>query len=327
MAFKVDRRLQDGWEKVELEDDRSGSLVEIIPGAGAIINSWTVLINGKSLNIIDGYTGKEDFEKNVHNGFKSAKLSPFVCRLKDASFQWEGRKYRVRKFMLNDEAIHGLLYDAIFKVGDTKITEDSCSVEMAYHYQGDFPGFPFKYNCTVRYTMTTGNRLTIQTEISNALDAPSAIPVADGWHPYFSLGGKVDGWWLQLASNQMLEYDERLLPTGKLIFNEDFREGRTIGDTKLDNGFLLEENTSPFCILKNPANNISVEFISARNYPYLQLYIPEHRQSIAIENLSSAPDAFNNGIGLTILKPGEKKSFEVGVRIADCGLRIADSQE
>ena len=60
MAFKVVRRLQDDWEKVELEDDRSGSVVEIVPGAGAIINGWTVSKNGKPLNIIDGYTGKGD---------------------------------------------------------------------------------------------------------------------------------------------------------------------------------------------------------------------------------------------------------------------------
>lgn len=316
MAFKAVRRLQEGWEKVELEDDRSGSLVEIIPGAGAIINSWTVLNSEKPLNIIDGYTGREDFEKNVHNGFKSAKLSPFVCRLKDASFQWEGHLYSVRKFMLNADALHGLLYDASFAISEINSTADSCFVEMEYHYQGDFPGFPFKYQCRVRYTLQPGNRLTIETEIRNPFAEGISIPVTDGWHPYLALGGKVDGWWLQFSSNQMLEYDEKLIPTGKIIFNEDFREGRLIEDTRLDNGFLLEENASPFCILKNPVNQISIEFVSQRNYPYLQLYIPEHRKSIAIENLSSAPDAFNNGIGLTKLKPGEKKSFEVSLRIS-----------
>jgi len=193
-------------------------------------------------------------------------------------------------------------------------------VEMEYHYQGDFPGFPFKYLCRVRYTLQPGNRLTIETEISNPLDEGVTIPVSDGWHPYFTLGGKADVWWLQFSSNQMLEYDEKLLPTGRIIFNEDFREGRLIEDTRLDNGFLLDENASPFCILKNPVSQVSIEFLSERNYPYLQLYIPEHRKSIAIENLSSAPDAFNNGIGLTVLKPGEKKSFEVSIRITDNGL-------
>ncbi len=56
MAFKIERRLQDGWEKVELQDDRSGSYVEIIPGAGAIINAWKLVSNGQSVNCIEGYT-------------------------------------------------------------------------------------------------------------------------------------------------------------------------------------------------------------------------------------------------------------------------------
>jgi aldose 1-epimerase len=39
------------------------------------------------------------------------------------------------------------------------------------------------------------------------------------------------------------------------------------------------------------------------------LYIPGDRKSIAIENLSSAPDSFNNRMGLVTLDPGEEKAF------------------
>jgi aldose 1-epimerase len=41
------------------------------------------------------------------------------------------------------------------------------------------------------------------------------------------------------------------------------------------------------------------------------LYTPPHRRSIAIENLSSAPDAFNNGIGLISLDPDHTRTFSV----------------
>ena len=325
MAFTVEQRLQDGWEKVELQDDRSGSCVEIIPGAGAIINSWKLGMGAQSLDIIDGYSGRRDFEANVHNGFKSAKLSPFVCRLKNGEYEWEGVSRSTGKFMLNKDALHGLLYDVPFTITKDWVKEEECGVEMVYDYQGDIKGFPFPYNCIVRYTLKPDNLLTISTVIKNPVDSTSSIPMTDGWHPYFSLGRKVDDWWLKIASDQMLEYDASLIPTGKLITNKDFHEGRLIGNTKLDNGFLLKPGASPFCVLKNPANNISIEFISAVNYPYLQLYTPDHRKSIAIENLSSAPDAFNNGMGLLILKPGEGINFEVVIRITNYGLRIADS--
>ena len=315
MAFKVHRRLQDDWELVELQDDRLGSVLTILPAAGAILNSWKIANADEKMEIIDGYADRHDFVTNVHNGFKSAKLSPFVCRLKSGSYHWEGKTYSIRKFMLNGDDLHGLLYDAAFVVSDSGVSEASCFVEMSYHFAGDNNGYPFQYHCVVRYTLAAGNLLIVTTNVKNSGNGGGAIPIADGWHPYFSLGGIADEWRLQISSDQMLEYDGSLIPTGKLINNSDFREGRLIGDIKLDNGFLLEKDATPFCILKNPSNNISVEFSSARNYPYLQLYIPDHRKSIAIENLSSAPDAFNNGMGLTLLKPNEEVMFEVEIKV------------
>jgi aldose 1-epimerase len=40
------------------------------------------------------------------------------------------------------------------------------------------------------------------------------------------------------------------------------------------------------------------------------LYTPENRKSIAIENLSAAPDCFNNKMGLQQLEPQAKIYFE-----------------
>jgi aldose 1-epimerase len=54
---------------------------------------------------------------------------------------------------------------------------------------------------------------------------------------------------------------------------------------------------------------VQVEIYPETSYPYLQIFIPNHRKSIAIENLSAAPDAFNNGIGLKVLAPGESASY------------------
>ena len=58
-----------------------------------------------------------------------------------------------------------------------------------------------------------------------------------------------------------------------------------------------------------PEKKVQIEFHPEESYPYLQIYTPEHRKSIAIENLSGAPDAFNNGMGLKVLQPGELATF------------------
>ena len=61
--------------------------------------------------------------------------------------------------------------------------------------------------------------------------------------------------------------------------------------------------------LRDPATGWQLEIQPDASYPYLQIYIPPHRQSIAIENLSAPPDSFNNGIGLITLAAGESTVF------------------
>jgi aldose 1-epimerase len=63
--------------------------------------------------------------------------------------------------------------------------------------------------------------------------------------------------------------------------------------------------------LYNPGNGIYVSIFTNSKYPYLQLYTPPHRKSIAIENLSAPPDCFNNGIGLQLLGPSKSQTFTV----------------
>jgi aldose 1-epimerase len=304
-----------GWSVVTLEDEAVGVIAEIIPSAGGMLNGLYLNTGKGILNVIDGYSGPDDFKKRVHEGFRSAKLSPFVCRLNQSLYSWKGKTYKLdQKFVLNGSALHGILYDAPFDVVEKDSNEKLSSVTLRYQYDGQLDGYPFPYNCTIRYCLDDSGKLTIQTHLSNPAAAEQSIPLADGWHPYFQLGGKIDEAWLEIASDSMFEYDDQLIPTGRYLFNSDFYPGRILGDLKLDNGFKLKDNVSPLCTLKS--DQVCLEFISVKNYPFLQLYIPDHRNSIAIENLSAAPDAFNNGIGLTILEPGQKADFEVCLKIS-----------
>ena len=309
---------QSGWDVVILEDQISNTKIEIVPIAGAILNGFeinkTVDNTPKGLNIIDGYTGIEDFKTRVHAGFRSAKLSPFVCRLKDGKYTWKGIDYNIDKFMLNGSALHGLLYDAPFQIVDTQSNDNNCSVEMEYIYKGEISGYPFSYCCRVSYILSENNTLEIITKIQNL--TTETIPITDGWHPYFHLGGKVDQYWLQIASTEILEYDDELLPTGNYLNDFRFEAGRIIGDTKMDNGFRLNKERMN-CTLLNPNNNIKIEWLNTMGYPFIQLYIPDNRKTIAIENLSSAPDAFNNGIGLIHLEPKELKYFQTKFMVSD----------
>jgi aldose 1-epimerase len=71
----------------------------------------------------------------------------------------------------------------------------------------------------------------------------------------------------------------------------------------------------PLCVLRNPSKKIEIEIHPEKSYPYLQIYIPSHRKTIAIENISGAPDAFNNGMGFITLEPGESALFKTSYKI------------
>jgi aldose 1-epimerase len=314
MRFAIELNHVNGWNQVVLKDKETGTCATIIPSAGAILNHFSIELNGKPLNVIDGFSGADDFSKRIEKGFQSAKLSPFVCRVKNARYRWEGKDFTLQKFSLNGAALHGLIYDAPFELIEQLITPEFAEIELKYTYPGSDPGYPFPYDCYIRYRLEGDNALLVVTAIHNR--GKSSIPVADGWHPYFTFGGSIAKLQLQAKTSGMLEYDDALIPTGKILVTDAWHKPAVIGDTRQDHGYVLDfSQPQPLCTLTDPDKGLSVEFHPDRSYPYLQVYTPEHRNSIAIENLSAAPDAFNNRMGLVTLEPDHTKTFSTRYKI------------
>ena len=313
--FAADNIQKDGFHIVILKDLASKTSAEIIPSCGGILHAFNVFHQNNFINVIDHYENKDDFEQHVTSkGFKSCKLSPFACRIKNATYQFEGTTYRIKKFLLGKNAIHGLIYDEPFTILHQYANQENATLILQHQYHGTDDGYPFNFDCVVTYQLTFNNELTISTEIINR--DKNRIPVQDGWHPYFTLGKKIDELELSFQSNEQVEFDEQLVPSGKLTEYSDFVTSKQIKDTFLDNCFTLNFNASqPLCILKDPSNKIQIEIIPDKSYPYLQLYTAPHRQSIAIENLSAPPDAFNNGIDLIILPAGENAIFTTSYKV------------
>jgi aldose 1-epimerase len=130
------------------------------------------------------------------------------------------------------------------------------------------------------------------------------------------MGAKINDLKLQFRSFEIVEFNEELIPTGKLIPYKEFDKLKKLGDTFFDNCFTLNfSEGQPICLLQNTEKNIELEIHTDESYPYLQLYTPPHRNNIAIENISGPPDAFNNETGCKTLAPGESASFETAYKI------------
>ncbi len=313
--FSITSASSQGFDIVTLHDDKSQTTVEIIPGCGALLHGFTVQHKGAALNVVSSYASKQEFEEFFEaKGFRSAKLSPFVCRLKNGRYNYGQQDYRIQKFYLGDHAIHGLIYDKSFTVTTQQSDDQKATVEMLYEYRGEDPGYPFQYDCKVTYSLSEGNTLTISTDIINK-DA-GMIPIADGWHPYFSFGKQIDECQLEFQSKEMLEFDAGLLPTTKLIPYQEFGSLKEIGDTFFDNCFTANfAECQPMLVFRDPASKLQLQISPERSYPYLQIYTPADRQSIAFENLSAAPDAFNNGMGLLNVAAGAEVNFTTHYRL------------
>ncbi len=290
---------------ITLKDASSKTEAQIF-AFGALLNEFSIMDGLTKTNVVAGFESVKDAMSNITNGFKSAKLSPFVCRMREGKYVWDEDHFQVKKFFLANHAIHGILYDAIFQIQQSEANMEQAKVELLYQYPGNIPGYPFPFLIQVDWTLTKGNQLSVATSITNA--SPSNIPLSDGWHPYFNLGTSVDECTLRFSSKKQLEFDEDLLPTGQLIDDNRFADGAALQGIFLDNCFELDKSLEqPFCKLSNQHLELTIEPESS--YPYLQIYTPPTRDMIAIENLSSAPDAFNNQMGLQTLEPHATKVF------------------
>lgn len=310
MAFHVSRTEQNNTALIHLSDNNHSTNISVIPSVGAMLHEFIVPVNNEPFNIIDNYNLDTPPLEQVTNYFKSVKLSPWVCRLADGRYNFRGASYQSNKLYADGTALHGLLFDQPFDVEAEFADEHSATVRLTHEYKGYDPGYPFRYRCQVRYTLHHESMLEAETIITNLSE--TGVPIADGWHPYFRLGGKVNDWELFFDIQNMLEFDKRLVPTGKMLPFDQFNKASLIEATSMDNCFLLNITPGqPACTLKNPANGLKISLFPDASYPYLQVFIPDHRESIAIENLSSAPDSFNNSMGLMVLPAGQSHSFKV----------------
>src|SRR5690606_16796629 len=202
----------------------------------------------------------------------------FACRIPGGQYQWQQQSYQVRKTLLPGQALHGLLYDAAFTVVEQQATDAAAVLVLEYAYQGADAGYPFPYHCRVCYRLLPGYMLGPTTPVSNR--ATIAIPVMDGWHPSFATGKAVDELELRFSAAQLVEFNDQLVPTGRLLPCTDYLQPQQLKGVLLDNSFMLRfDQPGPLCTLHDPQQGIAIDYYPGHNYPVLQVYIPPERRS------------------------------------------------
>jgi aldose 1-epimerase len=273
---------------------------------GAILNAFRFPFHNSVINVIAAFSSPEEAKQTITPLFRSAKLSPFVCRLNNGKYHFHGKEFQIEKFYLKQHALHALLYDATFEITESVTDQESAAIKLHHHYDGSDKGYPWQFDLEVLFKLSDGNLLSVTSTVTHTNEF--AIPYADGWHHYFSLDTSIDECYLQIDTDTMIEFDEGLIPTGKMLDDDRFSSKAYMDGVFLDNCFVLDQSTSqPKAVLSS--EKLKLTIMPEASYPYFQIYTPDDRKSIALECISGAPDCFNNNIGLKMIDPNESVSF------------------
>lgn len=295
------------YELLELQSSNNNSSFAIIPKLGANLNS--LRLGGQNL-LWSAKNLKEIVDRNI-NSYAGAQLFPFVNRIKDGQYDFNNKSYRFYKNEAGlGNALHGLIFNKNFEL--VLVDESVGIVKLKYEYNQEVDAYPFRVTVNNSFELNKDS-LSIVTVIENK--GEKTIPIGHGWHPYFDIAGKTDNALLQIAANKYFLVDEQFIPTGEYKSFNNFSEASQIGNTELDYCFPIETGNDLVAKLIYPEKNLSISLIT-EGYPYLQVYTPSDRKTIAIEPQTSAPDAFNNGIGLVLLEPNQSKTLKLKILLS-----------
>ncbi len=301
MSIELIKSRVNDYDCYSLVDGDAQNLFSFFPQLGCCLHELE-LGGKKILRNID----PNNFDEMVHQSYNGAQLFPFPNRLAGGIYHWQGRKY---SFDLNDKgrpnALHGFLTKQEFEIIEVS-PEGPISAKFAY--RSDHPGYPFDIDIVNTFRLEK-NGLDIITNIENV--GEKSAPVAHGWHPYFNGLEEVDKCSLVIPEAKMLLVDSHLIPTGETRKFGEFITRGLIGKRELDSCLHGQLETLQF---QNPSENVDIQ-ITFGEYPFIQIFIPPDRKSIAIEPQTCAPNAFNNLNGLIELQPKMTREFSFSIEL------------
>src|SRR6185369_10565704 len=129
--------LEQGVELVVLKDETTGSSVSVLPSVGAALHEFKIRSKEGDMNIIDNYNDVAHAKTEMGVSYKSAKLSPFVCRIPEGRYVFDGREWEFANKFFDGSAIHGLIYNKPFTITHEIADSEKAAVSMLYDYISD----------------------------------------------------------------------------------------------------------------------------------------------------------------------------------------------
>jgi aldose 1-epimerase len=231
-------------------------------------------------------------------------LWPFPNRMRDKRYVYRGQAYSLEEFRSpqgNAVLIHGLVFDQRWQYERPVANLHSARVTTFIDITPESPfyqGYPFESRLSLTYTLTH-NGVTISYRVQN--NGTKDMPFGFALHPYFAtLSGK-DETLVSLPATTVMEADDELLPTGRLLNVEsimyamfDLRQPVPVANLKLDHVYTkLYDNEQATIIYTKQAMRLRIS--TSDEFKYIVIYTPpqEDEPFLCLEHQTCSTDAVN----------------------------------
>lgn len=288
---------------------------------------------GAGLRVLDydGPTGNRALTETWDLGSKpplsaGLVLAPWPNRIRDGHFMFDGIEHQLE---ITEPALgnasHGFVRRRNWNLVEHAFDRVELAVDVGLH-----KGWPYPLELTIVYEVDESG-LTVTHTATNKGATPS--PFGLGMHTFIRAGDfPLDECSLHLAAGTRLPIDtERMLPNAYSQAVEgtdfDFRTPRSLDGVQLDTPYsaldVIDGTGRTQHELLAP-DGTGTALWTTREFPWIQAFIadpangkgyPDRGRALALEPMTCPPDAFNSGIGMLVLGPGETWTGTWGMKV------------
>jgi aldose 1-epimerase len=243
-------------------------------------------------------------------------LHPWANRLSRLGYEIKGKQVEfppdspLLHFDANKLPMHGLVggcpdWQVMEQAADQDAARLTARLDLTR--RPDFLAlFPFPHVLELKIVLKNTS-LTVSTTVRPAADA--AVPIAFGYHPYFTLPGVPrQEWEIILPERRQLILNEEGLPTGETKPGPAY--AGALGSRTFDD--LYEIAPKPRFQLRGPHRTVTVSF--GEGYRFAQIYAPAADEVICFEPMTAPINPFDSG-NFAWAQPGSPftATFEISV--------------
>jgi aldose 1-epimerase len=258
--------------------------------------------NGRWFNLVASLEDPEDYLSDEIS--LGAAVGRFAGRISGGGFRIGNEQFKLHTE--NGVHLHGGSIGFGKKTWKVKQAENNDHPCLLFSYQSPHleEGYPGKLEVSIRYTLKD-NALVIEHRA--VTDKPTVVNLTN--HSYYRLDEllEIDHYKLKLGCDSILETDEKLLPTGKIVPTKgsdfDFHRSKKIGQARMDTPFICNRPDGYVGEVSSDFSGIRMKVSS--NQPAVVIYTPPEFAAICFET-QNYPDAPNfKSFPSSILMPGE----------------------